>query len=443
MSNNNISSTEFATLCQSQIALLSQSLGAMWSVIYLTDEMGEDGQSQLFPFAIYPQAQAQRFFELPPIQLSDIWQALQSHSIAQLLPDDYLTSKSTSTTDSADTWKPEPAETQQLILPLIHQGALIGLLVAGREDREWQASELQQVEEIARTIAIARFLEFQYHWTQNKLAIQENLRRIEHERLDNLLHQLRNPLTALRTFGKLLLKRMIPNDPNSKLARNILAQSDRFQALLEQFEAESNKLPALTSQVAPNNSSFPLLETSDNTIDQSSFLLPSSTAELHSVDLKQILEPLLNTASAIAVERKIELINYLPTAIPKVTGDLAALREILNNLIDNALKYTPSGGKVQLELETVNAMVGVAIKDTGFGIPLADQERIFERHYRGIQTQGDIPGTGLGLAIAQELITKMRGKIELISPNNLSKNSPGTTFIVWLPVFGDQLVVSS
>ncbi|MGB5712285.1 MAG: sensor histidine kinase, partial [Waterburya sp.] len=67
MSNNNISSTEFATLCQSQIALLSQSLGAMWSVIYLTDEMGEDGQSQLFPFAIYPQAQAQRFFELPPI----------------------------------------------------------------------------------------------------------------------------------------------------------------------------------------------------------------------------------------------------------------------------------------------------------------------------------------------------------------------------------------
>ena len=434
MSNNHIASAEFATLCQSQIALLSQSLGAMWSVIYLTDEMGEDGQSQLFPFAIHPQTQAQGFFELPPIKLSDIWQGLKSHSIAQLLPDE-LTDKNI--TDSANTWRTESAETQQLILPLIHQETLLGLLVTGREDREWQKSELQQIEEIARTIAIARYIEFQYHWAQNKLAIQENLRRIEHDRLDNLLHQLRNPLTALRTFGKLLLKRMLPDNPNRKLAQNILAQSDRFQALLEQFEAESNKLSAIDSQIVPDNGSIPLLETSDHTIDQSSFLLPSSTSELNSVDLNQILEPLLNTASAIALERKIELINNLPPTIPQVTGDLAALREILNNLIDNALKYTPSGGKVQLELETINAMVGIAIKDTGYGIPVADQERIFERRYRGIQTQGDIPGTGLGLAIAQELANKMQGRIELISPNNLSANSPGTTFIVWLPVFSE------
>jgi len=272
MSNNHISSNEFTSLCQSQIALLSQSLGAMWSVIYLTEEMREDGQSQLFPFAIYPQTEAQRFFELKPINLSDIWQGLQSHSITQLLPDD-LTNKNNN--NSTNTWMPELAETQQLILPLIHQETLIGLLVTGREDREWQKSELQQVEEIARTISIARYLEFQYHWTQNKLAIQENLRRIEHDRLDNLLHQLRNPLTALRTFGKLLLKRMLATDPNSKLVQNILAQSDRFQALLEQFEAEAHKLPAMDSTIATNTDALPLLSASDNTnntIDQSSFL---------------------------------------------------------------------------------------------------------------------------------------------------------------------------
>ena len=438
MSNNHISSNEFTSLCQSQIALLSQSLGAMWSVIYLTEEMREDGQAQLFPFAIYPQTEAQRFFELKPINLSDIWQGLQSHSITQLLPDD-LTNKNNN--NSTNTWMPELAETQQLILPLIHQETLIGLLVTGREDREWQKSELQQVEEIARTISIARYLEFQYHWTQNKLAIQENLRRIEHDRLDNLLHQLRNPLTALRTFGKLLLKRMLATDPNSKLVQNILAQSDRFQALLEQFEAEAHKLPAMDSTIATNTDALPLLSASDNTnntIDQSSFLLPSSSGDFDSVDLKQILEPLFNTASAIAIEQKIELSNCLPISIPRVKGDFAALREILNNLIDNALKYTPSGGKVQLGLETLNGMVGIVIKDTGYGIPVADQERIFERHYRGVQSQGEIPGTGLGLAIAQELVKKMQGKIELISPNHLSENSPGTTFIVWLPVFSDQ-----
>ncbi|MEM7591301.1 MAG: GAF domain-containing sensor histidine kinase [Cyanobacteria bacterium P01_A01_bin.83] len=437
MSNNHISSTEFASLCQSQIALISQSLGAMWSVVYLTEEVDKEGQSQLFPFAIYPQAQAQEFLELPAIKLSTILQALQSHSITQFLPDN-LTSNSQN--NSPNPPQTESAETKQLILPLIHQETLFGLLVTGRSGKEWQPRELQQVEEIARTIAIARFIEFQYQWTQDELDMEQNLRRIEQDRLDNLLHQLRNPLTALQTFGKLLLKRMLADDPNRKLAQSILTQSDRFKALLEQFEAESSKLPTNNLRVVQGNDSVPLLETREPDVDQSSFLLPSSHSQLDSVNLSQILDSLLTTAQAIAIERKIQLINHLPPEIPKIEANLAAVRETLNNLIDNALKYTPCGGTVQLDLaENQNPpMVGIAIQDTGCGIPSEDQEKIFARHYRGVQAQGDIPGTGLGLAIAQELMTKMQGKIELISPNNLSNNSPGTTFIVWLPVSMDN-----
>jgi signal transduction histidine kinase len=424
--NNHISSSEFATLCQSQIFLLSHGLGAVWSVIYLTENISENGQTQLFPFATYPQAGKRGFWELPPIKLGKIWQPSQSHGIAQLLPDYLANPRETKTSDHG---QPETAKTRQLILPLIHQETFIGLLVTGREDREWQPHEHQQVEEIACTIAIARFLELQYNWSQNALTLQKNLRRIEHDRLDNLLHQLRNPLTALRTFGRLLLKRLLPDDPNSKLVESILAQSDRFQALLEQFEAESDQL----SEVNPVNNSRPLLVPQQRSIDQSSFLLPSSTEQLHPVDLTQILDPLLNTAQAIAIERNIELLNHLPATIPLVIGDLTALREVFNNLLDNALKYTAPGGKVQLDLTTKrDQMIGITIKDTGAGIPLADQERIFERHYRGVQAQSDIPGTGLGLAIAQELVTKMRGEIELISPNHLASNSAGTTFIVWL-----------
>ncbi len=430
MPNNNLSSSEFASLCQSQIKLLSQSLGAVWSVVYLTEKIDEVGtEAQLFPFAIYPVAQNQSFFQLPAIKLADIWQGMQSQSIGQLLPDN-LTDENNANSTKASCQR-ESTETKRLILPLFHQETFIGLLITGR-DRDWQPRELEQIEEIVRTIAIARFIELQYHWTKDKLTVQENLRRIEHDRLDNLLHQLRNPLTALRTFGKLFLKRLLPDDPNTKLAQSILAQSDRFQALLEQFEAESNKLPSLDSQVSLGQNSF-LLD-SDEGIDRSSFLLPGSITELTTVDLKQILEPLLNTASAIAIERNIALIDRLPIAIPLVTGDISALREIFNNLLDNALKYTPAGGQVRLELKTALRMLGIAIEDTGSGIPQSDRERIFERHYRGVQAQGDIPGTGLGLAIARELIVKMRGEIEIISPNNLSTDSPGTTFIVWLPV---------
>ncbi|MBE9045725.1 GAF domain-containing sensor histidine kinase [Pleurocapsales cyanobacterium LEGE 10410] len=433
MSNNHISSSEFATLCQSQIALLSQ-IGAVWSVIYLTEEISEDGQAQLFPFTIYPQTQNQSFFELPPIKLPEIWQRIRSHSIAQLLPDNLVAEEGKST---KSTWTPD---TKQIILPLIHQEAFIGLLVAGREDREWRKKELQQVEEIARTIAVARFIELQYHWTRDKLAIQENLRRVEHDRLDNLLHQLRNPLTALRTFGKLLIKRLLPGNPNHQLVENILAQGERFTELLEQFEAEAKNFQAAETTASDSNSL--LLAADDNQVNQSSFLLPSAT-ELNPVNLKQILEPLLHTAKAIALARNIELLDNVPASIPMVRGDFLAIREILDNLVDNALKYTSPGGKVKLELKEKHSanesqMLGVVIGDTGCGIPAADRERIFERHYRGIQAESDIPGSGLGLAIALELVTKMQGEIELISPNNLAENTSGTTFIVWLPLAIDK-----
>ena len=415
-------------------------MGAVWSVIYLTEEMSEDGQAQLFPLAIYPQSKNKNVLELRAVKLSEFWQQFESPSVAQLLPAN-LTNKSTKN-QSASNLKSESEEKKQLIVPLIHQDTFFGLLVTGREDREWQSTELKQIEEITRTIAIARFLELQYHWTKEELTVQKNLQRLERDRLDDLLHQLRNPLTALRTFGKLLIKRLLPGDDNRKIAQSILEQSDRFQQLLEQFETESNAIDSINSEEFERRKTF-ALEAGDRTVSQSNFLLPSSNQELDSLDLQQILEPLLNAAKAIATDRNIKLITNIPSIIPKVRGDISALREIFNNLIDNALKYTPAGGKIQLDLKTKQLatepkMLGIAISDTGYGIPIADRERIFERHYRGIQAQSDIPGTGLGLAIAQELIVKMQGKIELISPNNLSKDSPGTTSVVWLPVFNDQ-----
>lgn len=430
--NNHISSPEFSALCQSQIALLSQGLGAVWTVIYLTDNLSDGGQGKLFPFAINPQQGDRSFWELPPIELSAIWRSSQSEFIARLLPKHLLDRQIGSTTE-AQQCQPQTAENKQIILPLIHQETFIGLLVTGRSDREWHSGELKQIEDIARTISIARFLEFQYHWTQEELALQESLRRIEHDRLDNLLHQLKNPLTALRTFGKLLLKRILPGDRNRQIVQNMIAQSDRFQELLEQFEAESQQL----REDNIIDSSLALLAAERQNMDRSSFLLPSSVTELSPVDLGQILIPLVNTASAIAEERGIELVNRLPATMPMVKGNFEALREIFNNLVDNALKYTHEGGRVELSTTRKQPnFLGVAIEDTGVGIPAEDRKRIFERHYRGVQAQGEIPGTGLGLSIARELALKMEGDIELISPNKIGSQDTGTTFIVWLKLDG-------
>ena len=152
---------------------------------------------------------------------------------------------------------------------------------------------------------------------------------------------------------------------------------------------------------------------------------------------------MLVAAVAIAKERNISLNSQIPANLPLIKANSQALREVVSNLIDNALKYTPSGGKIKLEAGIPRYKndfhwLGIAIKNTGIGIPKQDRERIFERHYRGVQTKGEIEGTGLGLAIAKELIETMAGEIELISFDREDKAAGfeiETTFIIWLKLF--------
>jgi signal transduction histidine kinase len=181
-------------------------------------------------------------------------------------------------------------------------------------------------------------------------------------------------------------------------------------------------------------------------------LLPGNTLTLESFSVADVLEPLLASAKAIAQEQNLELQAEIPSNLPLVQGDVKALREVLSNLIDNALKYTPADGQINIRVgekrqTPQGEMLGIAISDTGPGIPPQDLEHLFERHYRGVQASTAIPGTGLGLAIAKELIEQMHGQIEVFSPaqplwdkqnsesalSNPQGNPPmGTTFVVWL-----------
>ena len=443
MSYSCLASAEFTTLCQSQMALLNTGLGAVWTAVYLTEELNKNQQAQLYPFAIYPQTDNSYLAELPAIGIAEIWPNLTSYSSmvsTQLLPTKLITDNSSTTISK---WNKVSEARRQLILPLVYKDMVMGVLVAGRKDRDWKEIELNQAEEIARTLAIARFLEIQYEWSQEELLVQQNLRRIERDRIDDLLHQLRNPLTALRTFSKLLIKRLLPEDPNQSVAKSILSQSDRFAELLQQFEAKIETVSSEDSHLTLSTTSVKLLEEDRTT--QGNFLLPESNAQLESLSSKNILESLLVTSKAIAEEKEIELTANIPENLPNITASFKGLREVLNNLIDNAIKYTPPGGKVKLDIQTDRLnreipLLGIAIADTGYGINLQDRQRIFERHYRGIQAESDIPGSGLGLAIANELIEQMQGEIELISPNNLAPDNtfPGTTFIVWLPIAINQ-----
>jgi signal transduction histidine kinase len=119
----------------------------------------------------------------------------------------------------------------------------------------------------------------------------------------------------------------------------------------------------------------------------------------------------------------------------QVNGDRDRLKQVLLNLVGNAIQYTPQGGDIFLNLGKVAGQARLIIRDTGPGIPAEDLPHIFERFYRAekSRTRGKTTGFGLGLAIAHWIVDKHEGRIEVDS-----KDGRGTTFCIWLPLVSEQ-----
>jgi signal transduction histidine kinase len=114
-----------------------------------------------------------------------------------------------------------------------------------------------------------------------------------------------------------------------------------------------------------------------------------------------------------------------------VTGDRDRLKQVLINLVANAIQYTPQGGEVFLSIEKIGDQARIICRDTGPGIPAEDLPHIFDRFYRAekSRTRGKATGFGLGLSIANWIVEKHAGRIEVNS-----KEGQGTSFAIWLPV---------
>lgn len=442
-------SSDFVALCREQIALLTQGLGATLSVVYLTQELVEasSGEAKLIPVVVYPETAV-----LQPTQEITETTAGKQLQIGNVLvlpqqQGKLLTAGSESPTASGEAETPDSEQPNfkeenlfsrhQMVLPLIHEGMMMGLLVTGREDRAWNQQEQSEIQRIGQTLAIACILDRQRAWLQHQLHQQQILQEQQRDLLDNLLHQFRNPLTALRTFGKLLLKRLRPGDPNRDVGDNIVRESDRLQELLQQFEKVIDWEADVAPLTLPENEVF--VEATVQKEAKPALLLPGTGDKAADCAITDLLVPLLASAKAIAQERNLQLKSEIPRNLPQVSVNIKALQEVLSNIVDNALKYTPAGGKIFIQAGQQKAnLQGIAISDSGPGIPPQDLEHLGERHYRGVQAQTAIPGTGLGLAIAKQLIEQMQGEIEVFSPAIDSKltspDAPGTTFIIWLPI---------
>lgn len=477
--------------------LLVNSLGASSATVYLTESLVGQAGTNLIPVVAYPSEGALvdpprlltagsnqlpgqlSVADDPPSMGGDLLssQTDEIETIGALSPEQDLPRSKVSINPalpslsvSFDQWRVPQENEQQVVLPLAHEGVVLGVLVTTRSDRDWSRLEKSQLEQFANTLANARVLDQRGQWLQQQLHQKQIFRDRQSDVLHDLLHQFRNPLTSLRTFGKLLLKRLNAEDMNQPIANSIVRESERLQNLLHQFEVtvdlddEVEDLSVERSQIRVLPPADPkvqdlAVQSAAHTGDLSpSPALPAigmaASLTLGAVTVVDVLRPLIVAADAIAQEKSITLISHLPEGLPPVWADASALQEVLSNLIDNALKYSPWGATAMVQTglqrqEGDQFWQGILVADTGPGIPMQDQGHVFERHYRGVQAETNIPGTGLGLAIAKVLIEQMQGTIQVISPLTAYPNlmpaddtedvsshpvhGPGTAFLIWLP----------
>ncbi len=233
------------------------------------------------------------------------------------------------------------------------------------------------------------------------------LRRLEKVRKDfvaNVSHELRTPITAIRGYSETLQSGALKDaEVAPKMVEIIHRQSERLSELVED-------------------------------------LLELSRLESREVKLK-----IANVPLAVAASRAAETVKpkaagkniHLELQVPPelvASGDERAVEQVLLNLLDNAVKYTPAGGRVDVFGTLEEGRCVVRVKDTGVGIEPKHLSRIFERFYRVDKGRSrDMGGTGLGLSIVKHLVGAMEGEVKVESQPNV-----GSVFVIFLPVATPQ-----
>jgi two-component system, OmpR family, phosphate regulon sensor histidine kinase PhoR len=228
------------------------------------------------------------------------------------------------------------------------------------------------------------------------------LRRLERARRDfvaNISHEFKTPLTAIQGFAETLLAGVAEPENQTRFLEIIRSNAVRLGRLTDDLlrlsQIEAGKMPL----------------------------------EMHPVNVCEAIQPCVETMRVNAAAKKLTIETQCAPGLPMISGDVNALHEILQNLLENAVRYTPEGGRILVKAEVSGSSVAMSVTDTGIGIPKASQERIFERFYRVDAARSrEVGGTGLGLAITKHLVEAHGGRIEVES-----EIGRGSKFTVLLP----------
>jgi len=230
------------------------------------------------------------------------------------------------------------------------------------------------------------------------------LKRLEEIRKDlvaNVSHELRTPVSSIKGYAETLLEGKVENEDTKKEFLNIIYQ-------------DSNRLANLI----------------DDLLDLSKIESDKMKMEFEPVEIPPILNRCISILEKSAKDKLLSIKLNVPDKLPKVLGDQGRLLQVLLNLLDNAIKYTPEGMSVTISAARKENVVQIDIFDTGIGISEKDLPRIFERFYRVDKARSrELGGTGLGLSIVKHIVQAHNGQVWVQSTFGL-----GSTFSFTIPI---------
>ena len=226
------------------------------------------------------------------------------------------------------------------------------------------------------------------------------LDRLKDEFVSLVSHELRTPLTSIRGYVELL-------QDDGRLTE----EQQRYVGVVDRNSARLLDLVSdllFLAQVDAGKLAF----------------------ELQPVELDVVVAECVEASQPAAAAKGIELVSSAERLPAPLQGDPARLAQVLDNLVSNALKFTPAGGRVEVRLSAADGVALIEVEDTGLGLAEDEREQLFERFFRSSRAaENAIPGTGLGLAIAKTIVERHGGRIELESAVDV-----GTTVRVELPL---------
>ena len=237
-------------------------------------------------------------------------------------------------------------------------------------------------------------------YTFRDLTEERRLDELKTDFVSTVSHELRTPIAAVYGSSVILQERgeALSEGERDELLSIIYQQSDRLARLVDDVLVAGQLASGRLTLV---NDTFDPVELARAVIDET----PSHLRDGFSIELRA------------------------PDSLAPVAGDSTKARQVLSNLVENAIKYSPGGSRVEVALEPRDRFVRFAVRDEGLGIPPNEQNRIFEKFYRvDPQMRQGISGTGLGLYICRELVRYMNGRIWVSS-----QPGAGSTFFVELP----------